>query len=274
MAEELPVSPAAETDALTQAVLDVVTALDPGGLIGVYLYGSGTTTGLGPQSDIDLLLVTREPLSTAERRSLVDALLDLSGWIGHRDRFPEVAGRRPLDVTSLVAEDLAPLVLTPRRDAQFGEWLRGEFTQGVLPMPERSQDVVLQVATALASHRVLWGAPLAHVVPEVSPVLLRQAQLAVLPGLVEELPDDARNVLLTLARALHTMDSGTIVPKHQAAVTAAQYLDGAEADLLNRAAAEYRGEERVDWDRELMPSRRLADRLLSLIDQKADQGSC
>ena len=47
-------------DDLTRTVLDRVLADDPGGIIGVYLYGSSTTTGLGPESDVDLLFVTRK----------------------------------------------------------------------------------------------------------------------------------------------------------------------------------------------------------------------
>jgi streptomycin 3"-adenylyltransferase len=52
-------------------VLERILDSDPGGLIGVYLYGSSTTTGLGPESDIDLLLVTRVSLTLEERRRLV-----------------------------------------------------------------------------------------------------------------------------------------------------------------------------------------------------------
>lgn len=66
-------------DDLIRTVLGRVLADDPGGIIGVYLYGSSTTTGPGPESDVDLLLVTRMSLMVEERRSLVALLLGLSG---------------------------------------------------------------------------------------------------------------------------------------------------------------------------------------------------
>src|SRR5690625_5581966 len=107
-------------DDLIQTVLDRVLTADPGGIVGVYLYGSSTTTGLGPDRDVDLLLVTRRALTSQERASLVSTLLGLSGWKGHADVFPAVANRRPLEVTSLVTADLKPLVAAPWRDFQFG----------------------------------------------------------------------------------------------------------------------------------------------------------
>lgn len=250
---------------LIRSVLDSVLADDIGGLIGVYLYGSSTTTGLGPESDVDLLLVTRSSLTGHERNSLVTALLALSGWKGHAEDFPDVADRRPLEVTSLVADTLDPLVACPWRDFQFGEWLRSDFTRGYVSEPERDPDVLILLATALASHRVLHGPPLDDLVAEIPFALLREAQLAAVLALVENLQDDGRNVLLTLARALQTMETGEIVPKGHAAGLAAKRVDADGAELLLAAAREYRGEERVEWDRESKRVSALARSLIALI---------
>ena len=252
-------------DDLIRSVLTRVLTDDPGGIIGVYLYGSSTTTGLGPESDVDLLLVTSKSLMVEERRSLVDLLLGLSGWKGHAQAFPDVANRRPLDVTSLVADDLDPLVAAPWRDFQFGEWLRSDFTRGSVPEPERDPDVVILLATALASHRVLHGPSLDSLVAEVPFPLLREVQLAAVPALLEDLHGDGRNVLLTLARALHTVVTGEIVPKDHAAGLAAKRLDAEGAELLHAAAREYRGEEQVDWDRESKRVTALGQTLIALI---------
>lgn len=252
-------------DDLIRTVLDKVLANDAGGIIGVYLYGSSTMTGLGPESDVDLLLVTRRSLMLEERRSLVSLLLGLSGWKGHAKSFPDVANRRPLEVTSLVAETFDPLATEPWRDFQFGEWLRSDFTRGYVPEAERDPDVVILLATAMASHRVLHGPSLDSLVFEVPFALLREAQLAAVPALVEDLPDDGRNVLLTLARALHTVETGEIVPKDHAAGLAAERVDADGAELLRAAAREYRGEEWVDWERESKRVSALARSLIELI---------
>ena len=36
----------------------------------------------------------------------MSTLLDCSGWEGYAEAFPDVANRRPLEVTGLVADDL------------------------------------------------------------------------------------------------------------------------------------------------------------------------
>ena len=49
-------------------VLEFCDQLNPGRVAGLYLYGSATLGGLHPDSDIDLLLVTRSSLAVPERR--------------------------------------------------------------------------------------------------------------------------------------------------------------------------------------------------------------
>lgn len=75
-------------DDSVDSVLDRVLAEDLVGIVGVYLYGSSTTTGLRPESDVDLLLLTRESLGSKERESFVSTLLGISGWKGHASGSP------------------------------------------------------------------------------------------------------------------------------------------------------------------------------------------
>ncbi|NWN89134.1 MAG: DUF4111 domain-containing protein [Micrococcaceae bacterium] len=152
----------------------------PGGLIGVYLYGSATTGQLQPDSDVDLLMVTGRSLTDGERANLVALLLNVSGWKGHGESFPEAANRRPIELTSLVHDDVRPLADTPRLDFQYGEWLCTKFEAGIVPQSRIDSD------------------------------------------LLEEYSSDQRNVLLTLARIVVTLETGDIVTKDVAAQTIVQ----------------------------------------------------
>lgn len=257
-------------DALVRPFLNHVVDANPGRVVGVYLYGSGTSSGLRPESDIDLLMLTQRSLTLDERRSLVSLLLNISGWRGHKSQFPEVAGRRPLEVTSLVADDVNPLAVTPRRDFQFGEWMRGELVDGAEPASSHDPDVVVLLATALNSHRVLRGLPLECFIRAVPPALLREAQLALLPDLIGGVSGDERNVLLTLARMLITIESGKIMPKHLAAEQVAPRLSDDEVALLMMARDEYLGILRVDWANELELALSVAQTLRGLILEAAD----
>ncbi|MGK4590728.1 aminoglycoside adenylyltransferase domain-containing protein [Amycolatopsis sp. w19] len=172
-----------------------------------------------------LLLVARRSLDEEERPALVSLLLlRLSGWRGHVDRFPDAVDRRPVELTGIVAGGEPA-----RREFQYGEWLREEFVEGRLPGPAEDPDVVILAATAHAAHRVLCGAALAEVVDPVPPDQLREAALGVIPGLLSEIEGDERNVLLTLARIVVTVETGRIVSKD----TAAEMVDGGV--LLERA---------------------------------------
>lgn len=114
-----------------QAVIDRLTGhldkYDPGGVLGLYLYGSAAVSGLRPSSDIDLLMVTERSLGVDEREGLIGFLFQFSG------RRATVAPGRSLELTSAVHDDVAPWSYPPRCDFLYGEWLRTEFADGRLP---------------------------------------------------------------------------------------------------------------------------------------------
>ncbi|MBE1577600.1 aminoglycoside adenylyltransferase domain-containing protein [Amycolatopsis roodepoortensis] len=225
-----------------EPLLDHLDREDPGGVLGLYLYGSAVAGGLRPDSDVDLLLITRRSLGESERAALVSLLSRVSGWRGHATRFPGAAGRRPIELTGIVAGDRPS-----RRDFQYGEWLREDFVQGGLPRPAEDLDVVILVATAHAAHRVLRGPALTDLLDPVPRGLLRDAALGVVPGLLSEIEGDERNVLLTLARIVVTVETGAIVSKDVAAAAVAPTLDGDGRALLERARAGYLGTAADDW---------------------------
>ena len=243
---------------------DVVAALgayldtaDPGGMVGLYLHGSAVD-GLRPDSDIDL------PLTLPERRDLVAVLLELSGWRGHADRFPEVAGRRPIELTGLTAGRVSTVPDHAHRDFQFGEWLRAEFVNGIVPAPADDPDVVLLVAAARARHRVLRGAPIEDVLPVVPPARLRDAAIRVIPAVVAGAAGDERNALLTMARILVTVGDGTIVSKAEAAAAVLPSLPPADRELLDRARHGYLHGDDGDWSGDATRVREVVERMAEM----------
>lgn len=260
---------------LSETVIEPVLAYldqeDPGEVAGAYLYGSASGNGLRPDSDIDLLIITHRSLTPAERASLVSRLLSVSGWKGHASQFPDVADRRPLDLTILVIADMHPLTDAPSRDFQFGEWMREELLDGHTPSPAPDPDVVILLATALSSHRVLRGPALESLVGPVPPRMLQRAQLAVVPGLVDDLAGDERNVLLTLARILVTVETGQVYPKDIAAERVAPRLTSQDRSLLERAKDGYVGNARTDGEVEAGSATSLAQSLVGLIEEAAEK---
>ena len=240
-------------------VLEHLDRYDPGGVLGVYLYGSAVAGGLRPGSDIDLLMLTRASLDPDERSELLAVLLETSGWGGHGARHPEATRRRPIELTSVVAAETSPWTPRPREDFQFGEWLRDAFLEGEPSLPREDPDLLVLAATALSAHRVLRGAPLEEVMAPLPQGRLESALLATIPGLMADLLGDERNVLLTLARVIVTLRTGEIVPKDRAARTIAASLPEPGAALLEKARRDYLDGRRGDWTDHAQEVRELAE---------------
>lgn len=220
----------------------------PGDLIGLYGFGSAASSGLRPDSDVDLLMFTRRPLTSPERAGLVGLLLDVSGWKGHAERFPEAAHRRPIELTSLVIDDCRSWTHSPLRDFQYGEWLREDLMGGSLPRPVHDPDVLTLIATAHAAHAVIRGPALASLAPPVPEDLLRDAVHALVPSVVAGVEGDERNALLTIARIVVTRETGAIISKDAAAQAVAPTLGDSDRALLERARDGYLGTVRDDWN--------------------------
>jgi predicted nucleotidyltransferase len=177
-------------------------------LIGVYLHGSSVLFSLRPASDVDILALARRSLDESQRRALVAGILAVSG---------AAVGARPVELTVVTQSEARPWRYPPTCDFLYGEWLRGEYEAGILPTPGPMPSLVLDVAVALIGDHPLVGPRPADVLDAVPRDYLIRASVDGIPGLLESLQGDTRNVLLTLARIWTTLATGTIVSKDAAA---------------------------------------------------------
>lgn len=233
-------------------------------VIGVYLYGSSVMGGLHPDSDLDLLVMTRRSATDAERRALVRGLLPISG----RDR--RAPGDRSLELSCVVQPDVRPWRYPPVMDFQYGDWLRRELEAGDLPRRHPRPDLVTLLTMARTRCRVLAGPPLAEVIDPVPPGDLRRAVVDELPGLLDDLETDTRNVLLTLARVWVTLATGGIASKDAAADHALERLPAVHRPVIAHARAIYLGEADERWDGSLAEGiRPCAEAMLAEIERLA-----
>lgn len=202
-------------------------------LAGAYLVGSATTGGLRPTSDLDVLGVLRRRSTRAERDRVVAALLELS-------RKP-----RHLEVTLVALPDLRPWRFPPPLELQYGDWWRDELARGEEPWAGRDPDLAVLVTMTRQRGRALAGPPAAELLEPVPPHDVVRASLAAVDGLLREVADDTRNVLLTLARAWVTVETGEIRSKADAAEWALERLD---VPALARALALYEEGAYGPWD--------------------------
>jgi aminoglycoside 9-adenylyltransferase len=244
---------------VTVRISDHFDGHNPGGLIGLYLYGSSIAGGLRHESDVDLLVVTRRSFSTQERCEITDLLLRFSG------RGATVAPGRPVELTSVVHSELTPWSYPPVCDYQYGEWLRGKITAGQLPAPHPDPDLAILITAARSASEALRGPTLDKIIDRVPTADVRRAIRDSLQPLVGDLDGDGRNVILTLARMIVTLETGEIVPKDEAASRVMSRLPPACQEVLELARHGYLGEAADDWTQLRELAQATAERLASHV---------
>jgi aminoglycoside 9-adenylyltransferase len=213
----------------------------PDDLLGVYLFGSAAVGGLRPESDIDLVFVRQSSLSQRHRQGLVEFLLQFSG------SRATVAQGRPLEVTALVLDDVVPWRYPPVCDFLYGEWLRDEYLDGRLPQRDINPDLGVLITTLRQHARCLRGPRPSDLLEPVPLEDLHRAIQDSLPSLLDGLVGDERNVLLTLARMVVTLETGLILPKDEAEALIAPSLPEPHRSWLSLASRGYMGDTVDDW---------------------------
>ncbi len=234
-------------------------------VVGAYLHGSAVLGGLRPTSDVDVLVVVRRPTTIAERREIVDRVLDVSGRRARR------GPARPVELTIVVQSVVRPWRYPPRAELQYGEWLRDDYERGFVPEPGPSPDLAPLIAMTLAGNHPLVGPPPAEILDAVPPADLRRAIVAGVPGLLADLEPDTRNVILTLARIWVTLATGEILSKDAAAAWAVDRLPPEHRPVLARARDAYLAGDDGTFD-DLAPQvRALADHVVAEIERLASR---
>lgn len=224
--------------------LDLVRAVLDSDAIAVYLYGSAIIGGLRQESDLDLLVVSKQPTTLAQKQRLVRALLDASG------RKTTQGRRRRIDMTIVVEQDVKPWRYPPRFDFQYGDWLRREFESGNCePWPTTvNPDLTVLITMVMLAGRPLLGPPPAAVFHPVPTNDLLRAMVGDIDQLLGDIDSDTGNVILTLARIWSTVATGDIRSKDAAADWCLARLPPLQRPVLARARAIYVGEQAERWD--------------------------
>lgn len=219
-------------------------------VLGIYLHGSAVHGGLKPASDIDVIVVSRRRMDERERRALVDGLLKISG--------PRV-GARSVELTVVVQSEVRPWRYPPMSDFLYGDWLRAEIDADGPPQPAPMPNLAIEIPMTLAANYPLQGPPPAELLDPVPTADLVRGSVAGIPDLLNDLPGDTRNVVLTFARIWTTLATGEIKSKDAAADWALAQLPPEHRPVLEHAKQLYltrRYSEEEPWSDELQAQMR------------------
>ena len=225
-------------------VLTLVRAVLHSDAAAAYLFGSAVVGGLRPESDLDVLVVSKRRTTHAEKQRLVHGLLAASGR-----RTPHGMWRR-IELTIMVERDIKPWCYPPSFDFQYGDWLRSEFESGnVEPWPTTvNPDLAMLITMVMLANTPVLGPPPAEIFDPVPNDHLLSAMVGDIDRLRGNIDSDTRNVILTLARIWSTVATGVIHSKDAAADWVLDRLPEAHRPALARARAIYVGDHAERWD--------------------------
>ena len=219
----------------------VVRELLGDSILGIYLFGSVVIGGLKRDSDVDVLVAVKESLTFSKRQMLVGRLLKVSGAIGNAHSV------RPIELTIVKVSDVVPWHYPPRAEFVYGEWLREEYEAGSVPEATYDPDLAIVLKKVIDNSLPMYGDTAINLFEPIAPADIRRAIRESLPGLLEGVEGDERNVILTLARMWLTATTGDIVPKDRAAEWAMKQLPKEYASVLNEARLGYLGKTDDNW---------------------------
>lgn len=248
-----------QIDALVLGVRDALGA----DLVGIYLHGSAVLGGFRPDSDIDVVVVSRRRTSTHEKRRMIELLLALSGG-----RSSTVPGR-PIELDIVVASEIRPWRYPPPFDFHYSELWRERFESGDLePWPsDTNRDLASAITMVLLGDRPLVGPRPEDVFDPVPRADYLDAILRDTGTVDEYLPWDTRNVVLTLPRIWSAIATDDVHSKESAAFWALERMPEEHRAVLERAVSAYRGDTDDRWDDLGVETRAYVDSMLAQISR-------
>jgi predicted nucleotidyltransferase len=226
-----------------------------------YLHGSAVLGGLRARSDLDVLAVSARRLSRSERERLIARLMVASG------PDPAAAPPRPLELSLVVRAEISPWVYPPRLELQYGEWWRERYERGELePWRTNDPDLAILVTMVLLADTTLAGPPPSQVFEPVPWADLEDAFTEGIGGMLEDIGNDTRNLVLTLARIWSSLVTHEIHPKDEAADWALPRLLPEHRMVLIRARDIYLGIEDERWEDLLDRVRPFAEAVVEQIE--------
>ncbi|TDQ80078.1 streptomycin 3'-adenylyltransferase [Sphingobacterium yanglingense] len=204
-------------------------------LMAIHLYGSAVEGGLKPYSDIDLFVTIDRPMTDDVRLELMQALLAYSAIPGAE------SSTRALEVTVVNYQDVVPWKYPPRRQMQFGEWLREDILAGVVEPALTDIDLCILIKKLRTVSVPIVGPDASlffEPVPEGDFLRTLKSTLDIW-NTEEDWLGDERNVILTIARIWFSASAGEIASKEDASSWLISHLPRAYQSLVAQARQQY-----------------------------------
>jgi predicted nucleotidyltransferase len=214
-------------------------------LIGVYLHGSLAMGCFNPaSSDLDLLVITEQPMSLEQKRAIAETLLRLS-------RHPA-----SIEISFLSAADLTPWRYPTPFDLHYSEGWRERYEQDLAGDAWQHWNDSRQTDADLAAHITITRARgiclLGRSIAQMLPPVPRQDYIASIWGdflwARARATENPPYFILNACRIAAYLTDGRLCSKEEAGAWALNALPADMHSLISQALSIYRGEESRPFD--------------------------
>ena len=212
-------------------------------LTGIYLHGSAAMDCFQPKkSDVDLMVVVNETLTDAEKRQLMDMVLEL-------DAEGPAKGIEMSIVTGDVCKPFVyptPFILHYSR--MHTERYRKDPEDYIRTMNGTDRDLAAHFTVIRARGICLYGLPAGEVFGEVPEQDYLDSILDDVSGAAEEIGDSPMYFILNLTRVLGYMKEREVLSKKEGGTWGLEHVPGKYRSLLLAALDEYENGTEAQYD--------------------------
>lgn len=230
-------------DRITQPFVARCREILGGNLTGVYLHGSAAMGCFNEKtSDVDLLVVTRDPVPADVKRAYMDMVVALNS----------AAPAKGIEMSVVRRAVCRPFVYPTPFELHFSvahlDWYRADPAGYVERMNGVDRDLAAHFTIIRHRGRRLFGEAIVDVFGEVPRADYVDSLLCDVEGAEEAIAGDPVYVILNLCRVLAFLSNGLILSKREGGEWGLEHASPAHRDLIARALAAYASEPIAPWE--------------------------
>ena len=212
-------------------------------LLGIYLHGSSVMGCFNPKkSDLDLIVVVREPLRDEEKREYMDMILLLDAE----------APAKGIEMSVVTREVCDPFVYPTPFDLHYSrmhsEWYRMDPEGYIQRMKGTDRDLAAHFTIIRGRGKCLYGLPIEDVFGEVPEEDYSSSIWDDICGAEAEISVNPMYITLNLARVLAYLKENKILSKKEGGLWALQQLPEMYHPTIEMALQEYETGEEMPYD--------------------------
>lgn len=203
-------------------------------LTGIYLHGSAVMGCFNPdKSDIDLIIVVREPIPDPVKREYMDMVVQMNG----------AGPAKGIEMSIVTGDVCRPFVYPTPFELHFSvahlEWYQSDPDDYILKMNGTDKDLAAHFTIIAKRGRCLCGEPVENVFAEVPKEDYLDSIRNDIADAKEDIADDTMYITLNLSRVLAYKTDGLILSKKEGGEWALANLPAQYHPLIETALKEY-----------------------------------